>query len=76
MTVKPNLLLIPRRKFEDIPADTLKRVLKELRAGRSVGATARMFDMNDKFVTRIRDDARIPVKKNTNGTTKMPDPIV
>ena len=75
MTVKPNLLLIPRRKFEDIPTDTLKGILKELRAGRSVGATARMFDTREAFVTRIRDDAGIPVKRDTNGQNRMPDPI-
>lgn len=67
---------IKKRVFSDIPAPILKGILKELRAGRSVGATARMFDMNDKFVTRIRDDAGIPAKKNTNGYTKTPDPIV
>ena len=54
----------------------IKKILTELRAGRSVGATARMFDMNDKFVTRIRNDAGIPVKRDTNGRTKTPDPIV
>lgn len=67
--------VIPNRVFSEIPTETLKGILKELRSGRSAGATARMFDTNEKFVTRIRNDAGIPAKKNTNGTTKMPDPI-
>jgi hypothetical protein len=75
MRVKPNILLIPRRKFEDIPTGTLKGILKELRAGRSVGATGRMFDTRESFVTRIRDDAGIPVKRDGSSRNKMPDPI-
>lgn len=67
---------IKKRVFSEIPNDMVKKILTELRAGRSVGATARMFDMNDKFVTRIRNDAGIPVKRDTNGRTKTPDPIV
>ena len=76
MRVKPNILLIPRRKFEDIPPATLKDILKELRAGRSVGATGRMFDTPAPFVTRIRDDAGIPVKRDGSSQNKTPDPIV
>jgi hypothetical protein len=76
MYVKPNIKLTPRRVFADIPTDILTGILKELRAGRSVGATARMFDTPDKFVTRIRDDAGIPVKRDGTSKNKTPDPIV
>lgn len=67
---------IKKRVFSDIPTPILKGILKELRAGRSVGATARMFDMNDKFVTRIRADAGIPAKRNGSGYNKTPDTLV
>lgn len=67
---------IKKRVFSELPNATVKAILTELRAGRSVGATARMFDMNDKFVTRIRDDAGIPAKQDGSGYTKTPDPIV
>ena len=67
--------LIDKRVFSDIPNATVKAILTELRAGRSVVGTARMFDMNDKFVTRIRNDAGIPVKRDGKGTNKTPDTL-
>lgn len=66
--------LIPKRSFKDITPALKKQVLAELKAGRSVIATSRLLGMSDKHVTKIRDMAKIPAKKDGKGTTATPEP--